>query len=269
MIEKKARYRAYQGKTYTLFGNNSGTEGYYSTIKELTDFLLKKCPDEKRLLSQIQKAGNSSLFKRQSARDIDHSLISSIKITLRDSLSVYTREVKRHLKNLPLTKRFDETLGTKEAEYHLYMLEIELVNRIYKEQFKSSEYKFALLPHCLRDFRPGCRSIPGDIEALCQGCTKECFINLGSLQLKQYNVNPYISVTMDQERLFKKLKDEHPSIGALGIACVPELARGMRLCLRLDIPPVGIPLDANRCARWMREAKENSFSIEELEELLR
>jgi hypothetical protein len=44
---------------------------------------------------------------------------------------------------------------------------------------------------------------------------------------------------------------------------------GMRLCLSLGIPAVGIPLDANRCARWMSQAHETSYNFEQLEELLR
>jgi hypothetical protein len=162
----------------------------------------------------------------------------------------------------------DSTLTTTEEKYHLYMLEIELVNRIYKEEFKRSEYKFALIAHCLRDFRPDCRSLEGDFEALCRGCTEDCFIRLGSVLLEKYGIKPYISVEMDQERLFKRIKQEHPSIGALGIACIPELALGMRLCIRTGIPPVGIPLNANRCARWMAQAQETSFNLEQLEELL-
>ncbi len=149
------------------------------------------------------------------------------------------------------------------------MIEIELINRIYREAFKQSEYKFALLPHCLRDFRPECKSVPGDIEYTCKRCTKECFINLGSILLKKYNIDPYIAITIDLEKLFKKLKAEHPSIGALGVACIPELVGGMRLCLKLDIPPVGIPLDANRCARWMNQAYESSFNLQELDKLLK
>jgi len=41
-----------------------------------------------------------------------------------------------------------------------------------------------------------------------------------------------------------------------------------RLCIRTGIPPVGIPLNANRCARWMDQAHETSFDLEQLEELL-
>ncbi|MCK5286389.1 MAG: DUF116 domain-containing protein [Thermodesulfovibrionia bacterium] len=270
MSEHEGTYRAFTGKTYSLYGINTGTNQYYKVIKKLADLFLQQCPDKKRLLFQIQKASvNRSFFKKRSGKNINHSLISFIKKTLRDSLSVYTAGVKHHLRTLPLSQRFDSTLMTKEEQYHLYMLEIELVNRIYKEPFKSSQYKFALLPHCLRDFRPDCRSVPGDVESVCKECTERCFIHLGSLLLKKYNIHPYISVTMDLEKLFKRLKAEHPSIGALGVACVPELVNGMRICINLDIPPVGVPLDANRCARWMKQACESSFNLKMLEALIK
>jgi hypothetical protein len=264
------RYRTVQGKTYSLFGNKDTTDEYYGLISRLTDLLLQRCPDEKKLLVQIRKACSQRTFlSRASERRGNNSLISYIKKMSREFLSVYTDGVRDHLKNLPFSQRLDGILRTKEEQYHLYMLEIELVNRIYREAFRSSEYKFALIAHCLRDFRPDCRSVPGDMESVCKGCTKECFIHLGGLLLKKYNIHPYISLTMDLEKLFKGLKNRHKSVGALGIACVPELVQGMRLCIKLGIPPVGIPLDANRCARWMGEAHESSFSLEELEDLIK
>jgi hypothetical protein len=235
----------------------------------LADVFLQRCPDEKRLLALLQKEGKRSLLLGSKTTGADREIIQFVKETLRHSLCIYTKNVSNHLKSLPFTKRMDSTLATKEGKYHLYMLEIELVNRIYREEFKRSEYKFALIAHCLRDFRPGCRSEEGEFEAVCRGCTEDCFIHLGSVLLKKYGIKPYISVEMDQERLFRRLKQEHPSIGALGIACIPELAMGMRLCIRTGIPPVGIPLNANRCARWMSRAHETSFNLEQLEELLK
>ncbi|HDK16482.1 MAG TPA: DUF116 domain-containing protein, partial [Nitrospirae bacterium] len=244
--------------------------GYYRLIKGITDLFLKKCPDEKKLLAQIQNAGsNRSFIKKLSRKYVDKPLVSFIKKTLSENLSLYTTGVKRHLQTLPLSQRFDPVIRTKEAQYHLYMTEIELINRIYKHVFTSSKYKFALIAHCLRDFRPDCRAVAGDIESICRGCTKECFVNLGSLLLKKYDIHPHISVSMELEKLFKKIKAGHHSVGALGIACVPELAQGMRLCIKLGIPPVGIPLDANRCSRWMKQCRESSFNLEELEELIK
>jgi hypothetical protein len=262
-------YTPVQGKTYSLFPEGDAGERYFAEIKRLAEVILQRCPDGKRLLGLIQKAGKRPYLSGLTTTKADRQTLKFIKETLRKSLSVYTRKVSNHLRTLPLARRTDTTLTTTEEHYHLYMVEIELVNRIYREEFKGAQYKFALLAHCLRDFRPACRSVKGDIEAVCQGCTEDCFIRLGSILLEKYGIKPYISVEMDQERLFKKLKQEHPSIGALGIACIPELAMGMRLCLGSGIPPIGIPLNANRCARWMSQAYETSFNLEQLEELLR
>lgn len=257
-----------RGKTFSLFARDDDSERYYADIKRLADTFLRRCPDPRRLLGLIRKAGERPLLSVLTTPGADRRLLRFVRETLKQSLSIYTQEVADHLRTLPLEKRADPTLATPEENYHLYMLEIELVNRIYRKEFRRAAFKFALLAHCLRDFRPGCRSVEGDIEAVCQGCTEDCLIHLGSVLLEKYGIKPYISVEMDQERLFRSLKQEHPSIGALGIACIPELAMGMRLCLSLGIPAIGIPLDANRCARWMSQAHETSFNIEQLEELL-
>lgn len=263
------RYTPVQGKTYSLFAEGEDSEHYYDEIKRLADIFLKLCPDEEKLFDLIQKAGKRPFrLGLKTTRD-DRKTLKFVRETLRQSLSIYTRNVSNHLKSLPLAKRTDSTLVTTEEQYHLYMLEIELVNRIFREEFKRSEYKFALIAHCLRDFRPECCSEAGEFEAVCRGCTEDCLIHLGSVLLKKYGIEPYISVEMDQEKLFRRLKQEHPSIGALGIACIPELAMAMRLCIRLGIPPIGIPLNANRCARWMSQAHETSFSLEQLEKLLK
>jgi hypothetical protein len=262
-------YTPVQGKTYSLFAEGEDSEYYYAKIKRLADLFLQRCPDEKRLLGLIQKLEKRRFLLGPKTTGADGKLLQFVQETLRQSLSIYTRKVSNHLKRLPFAKRMDSTLATTEEKYHLYMLEIELVNRIYREAFKRSEYKFALIAHCLRDFRPECRSEEGEFEAVCRGCTEDCFVHLGSVLLEKYGIKPYISVEMDQEKLFRRLKQEHPSISALGIACVPELAMGMRLCIRTGIPPVGIPLNANRCARWMSQAYETSFNLEQLEELLK
>jgi len=268
LSEEKRQYTPVRGKTYSLFAECDDTEHYYAEIKRLADACLKRCPDERKLLGLIQKVGKKPFLGGLKTMGADRKTMEFVRETLGQSLSVYTQDVLHHLKALPVAKRLDSTLATTEEKYHLYMLEIELVNRIYREEFKRSEFKFALLAHCLRDFRPRCRSVEGDIEAVCQGCTEDCFIHLGTVLLEKYGIKAYISVERDQERLFGRLKQEHPSVGALGIACIPELAMGMRLCIRKGIPPVGIPLNANRCARWMSQAQETSFNLEQLEELL-
>jgi hypothetical protein len=258
-----------QGKTYSLYGGDADADGYYTVIRNLTDLFLTQCPDEKRLRKKIQKLGSGSSFVNRMKGSRADAFTLFVRKTLEDSLSVYTTGVKAHLKSLPLSQRFDSIIRTKEFQYHLYMVEIELGNRICRDAFKQSKYRFALMAHCLRDFRPGCKAVAGEYESVCKGCTRECLIHLGSVLLKKYGIHPFISVSMDLETLFRKIQDEHESAAALGIACVPELAAGMRLCIKLGIPAVGIPLDANRCARWMKKAHETSFHLKELEMLLK
>jgi hypothetical protein len=57
-------------------------------------------------------------------------------------------------------------------------------------------------------------------------------------------------------------------VGVLGIACIPELVSGMRMCAGAGLPVVGIPLDANRCARWWGEFYYNTVNLRQLERLL-
>jgi hypothetical protein len=189
--------------------------------------------------SKVSNLGGQTLsIEPGSPWAICYKILQFVRDALRRTLSIHTQNVWDHLKSLSLAKRTDCKLASTEEKYHLYMLEIELVNRISREDFKRYEYRCALIAHCLRDFRPRCRSVKGNIEAVCRGCTEDCFVRLGSVLLEKYGIKPYISVEIDQERLFRRLKQEHSSIGALGIACIPELAMGMRLCIRRGIPPV-------------------------------
>jgi hypothetical protein len=70
------------------------------------------------------------------------------------------------------------------------------------------------------------------------------------------------------KNLFRQLLKKYGSIGVLGVACIPELINGMRRCIKYGIPVVRIPLNANRCRRWMGDYHENSFSLERLEDLV-
>ncbi len=160
-------------------------------------------------------------------------------------------------------------MRTTRDQYLLSMLEIELTNRISRQSFLDAPWRMALIAHCLRDFREDCRIQRGDVEAQCTHCQSACYVNLGSKLLEKYGIHPYISMSMDHRRLFRELWDKHPGMGVLGIACVPELVAGLRLCESMDIPAVGIPLDANRCSRWLGECLETTFNLEELEKLIK
>ena len=183
-------------------------------------------------------------------------------------MAPHTTLVKAHLQELSFFKRFDATLFTSEEQYHIYMLIIELANRAWGEAFRTAKRKLAFLPYCLRDLTAKCKSGPGDLDYVCKGCSKDCFVNRVSRLLKDAQVEPYIWMNASLKSLLKDLKNREESIGVLGVACVPELFHGMRLCMGLDIPVIGIPLNANRCRRWMGEFHPTSVDLEALRKVV-
>ncbi|HZD59018.1 MAG TPA: DUF116 domain-containing protein [Anaerolineae bacterium] len=271
MSDQKMADRPVEGKTYSLFGDATSTTQYYSLIKNLADVCLKRYPDTHWLLAHVQKASEKKQFLRDMSRKhSSYSPIPFIARNLRNALSLYTGGVKAHLRDSSAFKLLDSILATTEEQYHLYMLEIELANRAFIESFKACETKLAFLPHCLHDLDKNCRAKPepGDIDYVCKGCSPECFINRVSALLRAHGIKPYIWRDAELEEVFNDFKARGVSIGVLGIACIPELVHGMRLCRRFDIPAVGIPLNANRCARWMGKFHDTSVNLEEVEKLI-
>jgi len=256
-----------QGKTYSLRNDSSDSDAYYKKVAELVDSLLLHHSDPQQLLVYLRELSRNRRRLRTLASAGQKSDDRELIHILKDELSQFTSSVKSHLQGLRLTKRWG-TLGTTEEQYHLYMLEIELTNRIYGEQFRASGQRLAFLPHCLRDLSAKCLAAQRDLDYMCKGCTDGCNINQVSKTLRRHGVKPYIWMTANLRTLFRGMKRNGETLGVLGIACIPELVRGMRMCRKYAIPVVGIPLDANRCARWWGEFHWNSINFKMLESLL-
>jgi hypothetical protein len=262
-----APYVPVSGKTYSLFGTGLSTEQYYERIRTVADEILRLVPGEETLLSLIREVCRRKRFLARKARRDDGTAISVVLRLLKSTLSPYTTNVRMHLESIPLLSTTDRIIRTSEEQHHLHMLEIELTNRLYRRPFLRSGFRIALLPHCLRDLDRECRSLPGDLDTVCSGCSERCFIHRVSALLRDAGIHPYIWRNAELGSLFLRL-GEKGSFGVLGIACVPELAWGMRACMDRKVPVVGIPLDANRCARWMGRFEENSVNVERLKDLI-
>jgi hypothetical protein len=256
------------GRTYSLYANEQSSSNFYEQIQDITDSCLQLYPDKSELLKILQKASRSSSFLNKTANSKKNPRLYALLKNLKSYLGSYITSIDDYLARLSLSKLFDGVLSTKEHQYYLYMIEFELINRICKDDFLKSKRKIALLPHCLRDLSRKCMSAPTGMDYVCKSCSKNCYINFASNILKESNFEPYIWMTASQRALFKKQTDGRKDIGVLGIACIPELIRGMRMCLKKNIPVVGIPLDANRCARWMGEFHPNTINLEKLKELI-
>ena len=269
MSKFPSTYKPVEGKTYSLFGKNETSSHYYRKIEDLANAVLKQCGDLDFVLQTIQSSVNNKRMLERISRDKENtSLISFIIHTLNKSLNEYTEKVDVHLKSLPVFKLWDRRLATTRIQYHLYMLEIYLTNSLYSEKFRKTDKKIALLPYCLRDFKAECKSSPDSFDFQCKNCSKNCYQNHVSRLLIKNNINAYIWMTADIKKTAKSTYKENKTLGILGIACIPELVAGMRKCQKYNIPAIGIPLDANRCVRWMGSYHENSVNLEVLEKLV-
>ncbi len=257
------------GKTYSLYGGNNVSDYFYDDLTNLTDLVFKESNAQFELINFLrQNSKGRRKLKRELKTNPDKTLLGRILHLAEISLSRYFTGIDSHLKNLSLADKCDSTLTTSREQYLLYMLEIELVNRLNREKFSSSESKYAFLPHCLHDLDKDCLSASDGTDYVCKSCSKNCSINSVSKLMKLRNIKAYIWKEADLKKIFKIASSNGQSIGVFGVACIPELVNGLRLCAKYDVPAIGVPLDANRCIRWMGDFYPNSVNEKKILSLL-
>ncbi|MCK4749752.1 MAG: DUF116 domain-containing protein, partial [Bacteroidales bacterium] len=173
-------YKPVSGKTYSLYGKRDSTEPFYKNISALTDELLSRFSfSEKQLLVYLQSVSRSKTMLRKSVTiRPDDSTLASLLQRGHEILSEHTCEIEQHLRSVPVYKHItDRRLLTSREQYYLYMIEFELVNRLHIEKFKKSKFRIALLPYCLRETQTECKASPDEIDYICRGCLKSCYLN--------------------------------------------------------------------------------------------
>jgi hypothetical protein len=257
------------GKTYSLYGGKDTSDHFYENLADLTNLILQNFKNEYAMLNFLREiSGRKRSLRRQNKLNPVKTPLGNILHSVEQTLSKYFTDLDSHLKNLTLSEKCDSTLTTSREQYLLYMLEIEIVNRINKDKFNSSEPKYAFLPHCLHDLDKECLSASDGTDYVCKSCSKKCSINAVSKLMKLRDIKAYIWREADLKKIFSLAKSSGKNIGAFGIACIPELVNGMRLCAKYDVPAIGVPLDANRCVRWMGDFYPNSVNEEKILSLL-
>jgi hypothetical protein len=262
-------YSHIEGKTYTLFGDSDTTDEYYQIIHDLADRVSEIEHDSGKLIDKMRRySSRKRSLKRALEKKRDGDLMDEILNLIDPYLNKYTVSTEEHLKHIPLSKLLDKRIGTTREQYHLYMLETELTNRINIIEFNKADRKVALMPYCLQDFSVDCKSEKVGFDYQCRHCSAGCYQNYTSRILKDNNIEPYIWQSGNMKKLAKETLTEKKSFAVLGIACIPELINGMRVCRKNSIPVVGLPLNANRCIRWFGKFFPNSVDLDELKRLL-
>jgi hypothetical protein len=263
-------YEPIEGKTYSLFGYSGSTREYYQSVRNLADRILAIEPSLDFLLETIVNfSSRKACLKKLQVKPVFDSLISACLQLSYETLGRYTRQTEAHLKQLTLKKYWDRRLGTTREQYHLYMLEIELTNRLYACGFADADRKIALLPYCLQDFSVNCKATLNGFDYQCNHCSGKCFENRTGTVLNKYGIEPYIWRGSDFKKLASGMMNGNKRMAVFGIACIPELVWGMRKCRKNGIPVQGLPLNANRCIRWFGEFFPNSVDLIELESMLK
>ena len=264
-------YKPVYGRTYSLFGQATTTEPFYRKISKLTDEVLARLSlPENQVLAYVQSVSHQKFKLRRAAGKPEGSSGLTDMLQLMDrELAEYLPGLQQHLREVPIYKIIsDRELHCSREQYYLYMVEFELANRVHRKGFFDAHFRIALLPYCLKESQTDCRACPDEVDYTCRRCIKTCYINRVSKLLRDHHINPYIWSRGNLKEMFRKLAVEHGSIAVLGIACIVELIRGMRVCMKAGLPVMGIPLNANRCARWMDGFHDTSIDLGALERFL-
>jgi hypothetical protein len=256
-----------KGKTYSLYGSATTTEPYFTVVAELVEKAVRESGDAARLLAEASRAGRSGRAARRAAMVAGPVVVRLLGEAAR-RLGAYFAGVGPHRTALPISDRCSATLTMTFEQYLLAAVEIELRNRLNGAVFRTCGEKVAFLPHCLRDLEASCEAKPHGLDVVCLACSDACYVNAVSRLLRRHHVRPYIWMNASLSRLLREKPTVPGGFGMLGIACIPELVAGMRRCARAGVPVVGLPLDANRCARWFGEFRPNTVNLERLEQLV-
>jgi hypothetical protein len=255
------------GKTYSLYGESVTTEAYYAVAGGIAETARLRTEDPAGLLEAIARAGRS----RRAARHAAAVAGSDVAVVFGEAatrLGTLFEGAVRHRATLPVTDRCSATLAMSFEQYLFAAIEIELRNQLNSARFRVCAEKLAFLPHCLRNLDAVCAAKPHGLDVVCRACSDACYVNAASRVLRRHHVQPYLWMNANLGRLLREKATSPTALGVLGIACIPELVAGMRVCAGAGVPVLGLPLDANRCARWFGEFRPNTVNLGRLEALL-
>jgi len=257
------------GGTYSLEDDAGSSAGYYATVARLVDEALAAGARADALLAALRSASRRRRALRRRSERPDGTPLGVALTAARDRLSPYLLDVESHVGRLSWRERWTTVLALSREQYLVAMLEVELASRVNRAAFLACRERIALLPHCAKihdDER--CHARPIGLDDVCGACAVGCTVDELSRLLRRHRVKPYIWMRADLERFIADHHAQGLNVGILGVACIPELVTGMRRVARLGVPVLGVPLDANRCARWLPERQPTAVSLERIAALL-
>jgi hypothetical protein len=242
------------GGTYSLQDETGSSAGYYATVAAVVDEALAAGAHAESLLASLRSAARGRRALRRMGEKPDGTPTRVVLRAARERLSRYLLDVEGHIGRLSWRERWGSVLSLSREQHLVAMVEVELTNRVNRAAFLACRERIALLPHCAKLHQgERCHARAIGLDDVCGACAVGCPIDDMSRILRRSRVKPYIWMRADLERFVAGHHAKGQNVGILGIACIPELVTGMRRVARLGVPVLGVPHDANRCARWLPE----------------
>ena len=155
------------------------------------------------------------------------------------------------------------------AEYHLNMVGAEIMNRAFREDFKSADATAVLVPGCMRG-RAGedCRAVKLNEGLQCRGCLEQCQVNRLRAMGRRRGFDTYIIPHASDLSLWSP-RPRQVKRGVVAVACVTTLVEGGWELRRYDASAQCVLLDYSGCSKhWRREGIPTSMNIRELKRIL-
>jgi hypothetical protein len=155
------------------------------------------------------------------------------------------------------------------VEYHLNMVGAEIMNRVFRPDFLSSERKTVLLPGCMR-IRPAeeCEGTKTPAGIRCSGCKPACRVN----QVRRLGLHRNFEVVViphstDLSRWSPRAGE--PLTGVVAAACLAVLVQGGWELKRYGVPAQCVLLNECGCKKhWHETGIVTAIDMRELKKLI-
>lgn len=180
----------------------------------------------------------------------------------KEYLGTYTKNVDNYLKQYRKDHSNKEDIiycGRSEIQYHLNMVAAEIMNKVYRKEFKKCKDRIVFLPDCMRAYERKCMREKVNQGYRCRGCTKSCNINtITKLGLEKN----FDTIIIPHETALFTVPNKK-IVGIIGIACPLNLLSGGWKALRMGFIPQCVPLNYCGCDKhWRHDAVSTNISLE-------
>ena len=128
------------------------------------------------------------------------------------------------------------------------LIEVQVANKVQREQFEKAKRKALLIPHCARAYmdRRCMADFDPDVPTYkCKSCNSKCIANKATTMGKKKGYDVYI---IPGGSCAEKILKHNAYEGVIGVACGNELKMSISLIKKLGLAGQGVFLNRNGCS---------------------